>query len=65
MILRKAAIGQKVRQDGEDRHIVGVIADYHQMSLKQEPIPLLYRYLPANVEFLCHEDQSGPGRSGH
>lgn len=49
----EAAIGQKVRQDGEGRHIVGVIADYHQMSLKQEPIPLLYRYLPANQNFFA------------
>jgi putative ABC transport system permease protein len=46
-----AAIGQKVRQDGEDRHIIGVIADYHQMSLKQEPIPLIYRYYPATENF--------------
>jgi putative ABC transport system permease protein len=47
------AIGQKVRIDGEDRHIVGVIADYHQMSLKQEPIPLLYRYFPAQQDFFA------------
>ncbi len=47
----EAAIGQKVDIDGEERHIVGVIGDYHQMSLKQEPIPLLYRYLPANRSF--------------
>lgn len=48
-----AAIGQKVRLDGEDRHIIGVIADYHQMSLKQEPIPLLYRYYPAQEDFFA------------
>ncbi|MEE9463390.1 MAG: FtsX-like permease family protein [Bacteroidales bacterium] len=47
----EAAVGQNVRIDGEDRHIVGVIADYHQMSLKQEPIPLLYRYFPAIEAF--------------
>jgi putative ABC transport system permease protein len=49
----EAAIGEKVRIDGEDRHIVGVIADYHQMSLKQEPIPLLYRYIPASNTFFA------------
>jgi putative ABC transport system permease protein len=48
-----AAVGQKVRIDGEDRHIIGVIADYHQMSLKQEPIPLIYRYFPAQEEFFA------------
>ena len=45
------AIGQKVHLHGEDRHIVGVIGDYHLMSLKQEPIPLIYRYLPASSAF--------------
>jgi len=42
-----AAVGQKVRIDGEDRHIIGVVADYHQMSLKQEPIPLIIEFLEA------------------
>ena len=49
----EAAVGQKVYMHGEDRNIVGVIGDYHQMSLKQEPIPLLYRYLPANQSFFA------------
>jgi len=45
------AIGKKVDFHGEERHIVGVIDDYHQMSLKQEPIPLLYRYFPASDDY--------------
>jgi len=45
------AVGQKVNFHGEERQIVGVIADYHQMSLKQEPIPLIYRYFPASDDF--------------
>jgi len=45
------AIGQKVNFHNEERHIVGVVADYHQMSLKQEPIPLLYRYFPASDDY--------------
>ena len=45
------AIGKKVNFHEEERHIVGVIADYHQMSLKQEPIPLLYRYFPASDDY--------------
>jgi len=47
----EAAVGQKVRFHGEERSIVGVIDNYHQMSLKQIPIPLVYRYLPANRNF--------------
>lgn len=45
------AIGKKVNFHNEERHIVGVIADYHQMSLKQEPIPLIYRYFPASDDY--------------
>ncbi len=45
------AIGKKVDFHGEERLIVGVIADYHQMSLKQEPIPLIYRYFPASDDY--------------
>ena len=45
------AVGKKVDFHGEERHIVGVIDDYHQMSLKQEPIPLLYRYFPASDDY--------------
>jgi len=47
------AISQKVEVDGKERHIVGVIDDYHQMSLKQEPIPLLFLYQPANRSFFA------------
>jgi putative ABC transport system permease protein len=45
------AIGKKVNFHGEERLIVGVIADYHQMSPKQEPIPLIYRYFPASDDY--------------
>ncbi len=47
----EAAIDEKVRFHGEERTIVGVINNYHQMSLKQIPVPLVYRYLPANRTF--------------
>jgi len=52
------AIGEKVQFHGEERHIVGVIGNYHQMSLKQEPIPLIYRYFPASTDFLSMKVQS-------
>jgi len=47
------AVGQKVNFHGELREIVGVISNYHQMSMKQVPIPLAYRYLPANRSFFA------------
>lgn len=53
------AIGQKVDFHNEERHIVGVIADYHQMSLKQEPIPLLYRYFPASDDYFIMSVEPG------
>ena len=56
----EAAIGQQVFFHDTIRHIVGVIDDYHQMSLKQQPIPLLYRYLPANRSFFAMK--INPGR---
>lgn len=39
------AIGQKVIQ-GDTFEIVGVLENYHQMSLKEAVGPLVYRYLP-------------------
>jgi len=45
------AIGQRCFFHDTIREIVGVVANYHQMSLKQEPIPLLYRYFPAIDNF--------------
>ncbi len=53
------AIGKKVNFQGEERLIVGVIADYHQMSLKQEPIPLIYRYFPASNEYFTMKMEPG------
>ncbi len=53
------AIGKKVNFHGEERLIVGVIADYHQMSLKQEPIPLIYRYFPAFDDYFTMKMEPG------
>jgi len=53
------AIGKKVNFHGEERLIVGVIADYHQMSLKQEPIPLIYRYFPASDDYFTMKMEPG------
>lgn len=53
------AIGERVNFHGEERLIVGVIADYHQMSLKQEPIPLIYRYFPASDDYFIMKMEPG------
>jgi putative ABC transport system permease protein len=58
------AIDQKVQFHGEERHVVGVIANYHQMSLKQEPIPLLYRYFPASDDYFSMKMESARVKEG-
>ncbi|MEM9297298.1 MAG: ABC transporter permease [Bacteroidota bacterium] len=42
------AIGQKVRLGGDTVEIAGVLADYHQMSLKSEVAPLVFRLTTFN-----------------
>ena len=42
------AIGAKVRHDGDTVEIAGVVADYHQMSLKTRPSPIVFRYFTPN-----------------
>ncbi len=53
------AIDQKVNFHNQERLIVGVISDYHQMSLKQEPIPLIYRYFPASDDYFTMKVDPG------
>ena len=55
----ESAVGQKVHTDDEDRLIVGVIDDYHQMSPKQKPIPLCYQYFSSNRTYFAMK--IGPG----
>jgi putative ABC transport system permease protein len=49
----KSAIGEKVRHGGDTLEIVGVLEDYHQMSLKEIVTPLVYRYTPDNARFIA------------
>ena len=37
------AIGEKVRLGGDTLEILGVLEDYHQMSLKNKKVPLVFR----------------------
>lgn len=45
------AIGQMVRHGGDTVQIVGVLADYHQMSLRAKVIPHAYRLMAATTYF--------------
>jgi putative ABC transport system permease protein len=49
----KSAIGEKVRHGGDTLEIVGVLEDYHQMSLKEVVTPLVYRYTPHFASFIA------------
>lgn len=40
------AIGEKVRHGGDTLEVVGVLENYHQMSLKESMSPLVFRYTP-------------------
>lgn len=52
------AIGRQVVQ-GDTLEIVGVIENYHQMSLKESITPLVYRYLPVRSEFCAFKIEAG------
>ncbi|SHG80246.1 putative ABC transport system permease protein [Chryseolinea serpens] len=41
------AVGEKVSQQGDTLEIVGVVEDYHQMSLKSELLPMAFMLRPA------------------
>lgn len=48
----KRAIGEKVIQGRDTLEIIGVLENYHQMSLKEQVTPLVYRYTPQFAQFL-------------
>ena len=48
----KSAIGEKVRQGLDTLEIIGVLENYHQMSLKEQVTPLVYRYTPTFASFI-------------
>jgi putative ABC transport system permease protein len=51
------AIGQKVVQ-GDTFEIVGVLENYHQMSLKESITPLVYRFTPGFSQFFAFKVES-------
>jgi len=53
-----SAIGEKVQQGGDTLEIIGVLENYHQMSLKEQVTPLVYRYIPSYARFLSFKVES-------
>ncbi len=46
------AIGERVILGRDTMEIIGVIANYHQMSLKEQVTPLVYRFTPNFARFI-------------
>ncbi len=55
------AIGRKVMQ-GDTLEIIGVLENYHQMSLKESISPLVYRYTPQFTLFCAFKIEGGKYR---
>ncbi|MEZ4946102.1 MAG: ABC transporter permease [Cyclobacteriaceae bacterium] len=54
----EAAIGQMAVYSGDTLEIVGVLEDYHQMSLKEAVTPLLFLYTPRFSQFYAFKIDS-------
>lgn len=52
------AVGEMVRLGGDTMKILGVLEDYHQMSLKNKTAPMTFRMIPAS-RFYAFKIQSG------
>lgn len=52
------AVGSRVIA-GDTMEIIGVIENYHQMSLKESVIPLIYRYSPDFTQFFAFKLNTG------
>lgn len=57
-----AAIGEKLIQ-GDTFQIVGVLEDYHQMSLKEAITPLVFRFTPEYAQFYAFKVDEGNYRN--
>jgi putative ABC transport system permease protein len=53
------AVGEKVVHGGDTLEIAGVLANYHQMSLKEAVSPLVFRNTPSNAAFLAFKLEDG------
>ena len=48
----ESAIGEKVKQGRDTLEVIGVLENYHQMSLKERVTPLVYRFTPQFARFI-------------
>jgi putative ABC transport system permease protein len=48
----ESALGEKLQQGGDTLEVVGILENYHQMSLKEQVTPLVYRYTPQFARFI-------------
>jgi putative ABC transport system permease protein len=53
------APGEKVIHGGDTLEIIGVLTNYHQMSLKEAVSPLVFRYTPGNASFIAFKLDDG------
>jgi putative ABC transport system permease protein len=54
----KSAVGDKIIQGRDTMEVIGVLENYHQMSLKEQVVPLVYRYFPDNSNFIAFKIES-------
>lgn len=54
----ETALGERVIQ-GDTFEIVGVLENYHQMSLKEAVVPLVFRYTPNFASFYAFKIEGG------
>jgi len=47
------AIGQKVAHGGDTSEVVGILENYHQMSLKESVVPLVFRFSGGYGNFIA------------
>jgi putative ABC transport system permease protein len=52
------ALGEKVIQ-GDTLEVVGILENYHQMSLKEAVAPLVFRYTPDFAQFYAFKIENG------
>jgi putative ABC transport system permease protein len=54
----KSAVGDRIIQGRDTMEVIGVLENYHQMSLKEQVVPLVYRYFPGNSSFISFKIES-------
>jgi putative ABC transport system permease protein len=55
----EAALGELAIHGNDTLRIVGVLENYHQMSLKEAVVPLVFRYTPDNGSFYAFKIEGG------